>query len=377
MISVSRGEVYPRTWLYNGRERKAYQYSLAVVEDGVTRRVRGQAPTRAEALADMDAKREELLRPKPVAAPSPLTLGQAFERLLALKARKRTVGQFQSIAKHLKASLGAETPITGITAERISEYKARRLAEGLSPAGVNRPLELLRHLLRQAKRWKLLVEVPEIERESEPQGRLRWLTPEDAVRLLDACRKRSQTLADLAEFTMLTGLRKGEALGLEWDRVDRSRGVIRLEITKSGHRREVPLCAPADAVLARRWSPDAQGLVFGCSRWPAFRYAWDQAVKEAKLDDFRFHDLRHTAASWLVQRGRSLKEVQDFLGHRNITMTMRYSHLSPDHLRKAVAVLDDVLPATTPIAQAQERHKNSQPQTASIAPAREVRVLAR
>jgi integrase len=376
MITVSRGEVYPRTWIYDGRERKAYQFSLTVVEDGVTRRVRGQAPTRAEALADMDAKREDLLKPKPIAAPAPVTLAQAFEKLLALKARKRTLRQFESIARHLKAAFGPDTPLVAITADRISDYKAARIAEGLSPAGVNRPLELLRHLLRQALRWKWISEMPESERERESQGRLRWLTPEDAVRLLDACRKRSATLADLVELTMLTGLRKGEALGLEWERVDRARGVIRLEVTKSGHRREVPLCGPADAVLARRATPDAQGLVFGCSRWPAFRYAFDQAVKEAKLDDFRFHDLRHTAASWLVQRGCTLKEVQEFLGHKSIAMTMRYSHLSPDHLRVAVARLDNVLPAA-PVAQAQHGHNDSQPRPASIAPVREVRVLAR
>lgn len=107
-------------------------------------------------------------------------------------------------------------------------------------------------------------------------------------------------------------VRLARSLSLEWDRCDRSRGVVRLEITKSGHRREVPLCGPADAILALRWTDGATGLVFGCSRWAAFRYAWDQAVKEAKLDDFRFHDLRHTCASWLVQRGRSLKEVQDW-----------------------------------------------------------------
>lgn len=63
----------------------------------------------------------------------------------------------------------------------------------------------------------------------------------------------------------------------------------------------------------------------------------------AGIDDLRFHDLRHTFASWLIQRGRTLREVQEALGHQTITMTMRYSHLAPDHLRAAVAVLDDVL----------------------------------
>jgi integrase len=194
--------------------------------------------------------------------------------------------------------------------------------------------------------------VPEIDLEKESQGRLRWLTPEDAGRLLAACRKsRNAALVGLVEFTMFTGFRRGEALGLTWDRVDRARGVIRLEVTKSGHRREVRLNANADAVLARRWSEGAAGYVFGSKNWNSFRSAWEAAVTTAKLDDFRFHDLRHTFASWLVQRGRTLREVQEALGHRSVTMTLRYSHLAPDHLRAAIAVLDNVLPARTQVGQ--------------------------
>jgi integrase len=133
------------------------------------------------------------------------------------------------------------------------------------------------------------------------------------------------------------------ARGLTWDRVDRARGVIRLELTKSGQRREVPLSSNADGVLARRWTPDAKGYVFGSPNWNAFRSAWEAAVGAAGLEGIRFHDLRHTFASWLVQRGRTLKDAQEVLGHQTIAMTMRYSHLAPDHLRAAVAVLDGVL----------------------------------
>ena len=227
----------------------------------------------------------------------------------------------------------------------------------LSAAAVNRPLALLRQVLRLGRKLEALAKVPEMEMEKEPQGRLRWLTPDEAGRLLDACRKsRNLVLVDLVEFAMFTGCRRGEALGLTWDRVDRARGVIRLEVTKSGHRREVPLSANADAVLARRWTDGAKGYVFGSRNWNAFRSAWEAAVEAAKLDDFRFHDLRHTFASWLVQRGRTLKEVQEALGHRTIAMTMRYSHLAPDHLRAAVAVLDGVLSA-----QAQGGRKEVQP----------------
>jgi integrase len=111
------------------------------------------------------------------------------------------------------------------------------------------------------------------------------------------------------------------------------------------NRREVPLSANADAVLARRWTEGATGYVFGTKNWYAFQTAWLAALRRAKIEDFRFHDLRHTCASWLVQRGRTLREVQEALGHRTLAMTVRYSHLAPEHLRAEVAVLDDVLSA--------------------------------
>jgi integrase len=229
------------------------------------------------------------------------------------------------------------------------------------PSGTPAQLEKRRRAAVQLLRGG--AEVPEIDLGREPQGRLRWLTPEDAQRLLAACKEsRNPVLADLVEFALFTGLRQGEALNLTWDDVDRARGVIRLEITKSGYRREVPLSGASDAVLARRLTNDryAQAYVFGSQKRDTFRTAWEAAVKRAKLDDFRFHDLRHTFASWLIQRGRSLKEVQEALGHRTIAMTMRYSHLGPDHLRAAVAVLDNVLPAA-PLTMAQERHMDEEP----------------
>jgi integrase len=309
---------------------------------------------------------------------------QAAERYLATKARKRTLEADRHQLDLLKAEFGGETPLTEITAGRISEYKAKRLAsvrkigEGeaaverrLSAAAVNRPLALLRHLLRLAhEEWGELDVVPKIRTEREPQGRLRWLTREEATKVLSACKKsRNAALADLVEFSLFTGIRRGEALGLTWDRVDRARGVIRLELTKSGRRREVPLSSNADAVLARRWSPEAKGYVFGSRNWNSFRSAWESAMAVAGIDDLRFHDLRHTFASWLVQRGRTLREVQEALGHQTITMTMRYSHLAPDHLRAAVAVLDDVLP---PLQFAESTKVSAQASAQELVPASEV-----
>jgi integrase len=184
--------------------------------------------------------------------------------------------------------------------------------------------------------------VPRIKMEREAEGRRRWLTPEEATRLLNAClESRNKDLADLIEFALFTGMRRGEVLGLTSERVDRARGVVLLDVTKNGRRREVPLNGRADAVLARRGS-HAHGRVFG-GNWNTYRNAFEGAVARAKLEDFRFYDLRHTFASWTVQRGATLQEVKDLLGHSTLAMVMRYAHLSPEHLRNAVARLDTAL----------------------------------
>ena len=117
------------------------------------------------------------------------------------------------MAAHLKAALGEDALITDITSAKISEYKASRLAvrragKPLTNAAINRPMGLLRSVLRQALKWKLITEVPELDFEEENPGVIRFLTPEEAHRLLAACRKsRNAVLADLVEFSMFTGMR--------------------------------------------------------------------------------------------------------------------------------------------------------------------------
>ena len=320
-------------------------------------------PCRVKAEWTQDDAESELakallkIEPEKPKGPS-ITLDQAVDRYLAAKSRKRSVSEDKRILGHLKDYFGKDMPLAEITASRISEYKGHRLSsvrkigEGesavqrpIAAATVNRTLALLRHLLRLAQEeWELLDAVPRIRMEREAEGRLRWLTPEEATRLLDASRKsRNEHLTDLVEFALFTGMRRGEVLGLKWESVDRARGVVLLDITKSGKRREVPLNSRADAVLARRGSKSS-GLVFGTRRWDHFRSAWENAVERAKLADFHFHDLRHTFASWAVQRGASLQEVKDLLGHNSLAMTLRYGHLAPEHLRNAVARLDAALP---------------------------------
>ena len=368
-------KVGQRPWKVPGQRKKRKAWGYTVQLDGKQKRTYKAEWTKDDAEQALAA---ELLKieqqPKPKA--NGMTLAQASERYLATKARKRSLRDDTRITAQLSEFFSKDTPIADITASRIADYKAKRLASvrkigeaerPLAAGTVNRALALLRHLLRLAhEEWEVLQSVPRIRLEKEPQGRLRWITPEEAQRLLAACRQsRTAGLADLVEFSLFTGLRQSEALGLTWDRVDRARGVILLDVTKSGKRREVPLNVEADAVLARR-GPKETGLVFSSRNWDRFRTAWENAVARAKLTDFHWHDLRHTFASWAVQRGATLQEVKELLGHGSLAMVMRYAHLSPEHLRRAVARLDGALAGTVPAEPASRLAQGSTQEPAEL-----------
>ncbi len=339
-------KVNQRLWKAPGQRAKRRAWGYTVQVDGQQRRVYKVEWTKDEAEQALAAVLLNIEQ-EPKATASGLTLAQAVERYIATKARKRTLRKDERILDHLKSAFGQETALADITASRISEYKAQRLAtklgkpeaaRTLTAAAVNRPLALLRHILRIAhEEWEVLPAVPRIKLEKEPQGRLRWLTEAEITKLLDACGKsRNKELVPAVVLAINAGLRRGELLGLNWDHVDLSRGVIRLELTKSGKRREVPLNGDSYRALVNL-EPEATGRVFSTK---SLRKAYENAVEAAGLDDVNFHTLRHTFASWAVMRGVSLKELQELLGHATLAMTMRYAHLAPERLRSAVTRLE-------------------------------------
>ena len=149
-------------------------------------------------------------------------------------------------------------------------------------------------------------------------------------------------------------MRKSEILGLIWERVELDKDLgfnarICLYETKNAEPRGVPLNTAAGAALsALESNPQNRiGRVFkrkDGSDWGQIRTGFEADVERAGLADFRFHDLRHTAASHLAMRGRPLKEIQEILGHKSFSMTLRYAHLSPRHLRTAVESLVGLTP---------------------------------
>lgn len=325
---------------------------------GFTAQVNGKQVRRFEATWTKDdaekalAERQLRLEEDARAAHAPKTFREVAQEYLEFKRvkGKHSLENDITFIERFKAFFGAEALVKEITAQRIAQYdkhrltQASRLKRAISPASVNRELAVLRHLLRLAEEWGYIDKVPKIRLGKESEGRLRFLSEEEAVRLLQACEEsRNPYLKTIVTTALHTGMRRGEILGLTWDRVDFSRGVLLLEKTKSGRRREVPMNQAVYAALSALPGLKEKGLVF-CrgdgAAWGKIRTAFDTACERAKIEDFRFHDLRHTCASWLIQRGRSLKEVQELLGHRTFAMTLRYAHLSPDRLRDAVASLE-------------------------------------
>lgn len=177
----------------------------------------------------------------------------------------------------------------------------------------------------------------------EPTGRVRFLSDDERKKLLDATTaSRESFLHPLVVVALSTGARQGELLTLRWPQVDLERRVIRLEKTKNRDRRALPLSGAAlEAVqsLARIRRID-DDRVFPLNEGQ-LRGPWEAAVKAAGLADFHFHDLRHTAASYLAMSGATLAEIAEVLGHRTLAMVKRYSHLTEQHTAKVVERMNE------------------------------------
>ena len=174
-------------------------------------------------------------------------------------------------------------------------------------------------------------------------ARVRYLTEEECEYLFESCPDWLKPIVKVARYT---GLRRENIVSLRWRQVDLFRKVILLDRTKNGDRLGIPLCETLLGVFKSLGKVrHLSGYVFvrsdGSPYQPdAVTVAFVRACRRAGIVDFRFHDLRHTFASLLVQRGVDLYRVQRLLGHRDGRMTQRYAHLAPENLREAVAVLD-------------------------------------
>jgi integrase len=182
-------------------------------------------------------------------------------------------------------------------------------------------------------------------------GRDRWLRHEEERLLLEKATRPSY-LRDLIIFAIHTGCRRGEILSLTWqDNIDLFRRTVKVEISKRKKKdkgninkkyKVIPMSETLFQMLLRRSKiMHISGWVFPISSSSA-RHAFDEAVKRAGIEDFHFHDMRHTFATRLIQAGVNLYAVKELLGHESINTTARYAHHYPESLRPSVMFLDKV-----------------------------------
>ena len=215
-----------------------------------------------------------------------------------------------------------------------------------APATVVRYLAALSHVLSRAVEWGWIRDNPAkaVTRPREPRGRVRYLTDEEREALLAACAASDLAmLHPMVVLALATGARRGELLSLRWPDVDLERGRVVFHHTKNGDRRSAPLTGVPRAVLAE-WGKVRQlddDRVFPRASFP--HRIWDRALREAGITDFRFHDLRHSAASYLAMNGASLLEIAEVLGHKTLTMVRRYAHLTDGHTTGVVSRMNDAI----------------------------------
>lgn len=320
-----------KTWYIRGHVRGHHVYETTGTADAA----------RAE---EYRARREAALWDRRALGRETRTFDDAA--LKWLEARPRAEQDKRNVARLLEYFGGRA--LVDIDQDAVDKF-CRTYMPKASPQSRHRnAVSVMSAILRLASRAGWCV-VPSLAPAVASKARTRFLTPAESDRLLAAA---GAHLRPLLTFILYTGARMGEAIYLDWREVDLTHRRVAFMDTKNGTHRGVPLpqaawlalanLAHRDGPVFRR--PDGRPYNERAEGGGQIKTAFRAACRRAGLTDLRPHDLRHTYASWLVQRGVNIRAVGELLGHKTMAMTMRYAHLAPDHLRAAAAMLDDPAP---------------------------------
>ncbi|MBI5847208.1 MAG: site-specific integrase [Nitrospirae bacterium] len=260
------------------------------------------------------------------------------------------ISQLKERFRDYSLSMISVRELEKLQSEKLKAGKHQKMIDGKiqnvpnKPATINRFLAVIAHMFTKAADWKMIdrANIPKIKMLKENNKRLRYLSKEECSELIAAC---DPHLRPIVITALNTGMRKQEILGLKWDaNVDLKHGFILLSITKNGERREIPINATLrNALQSMQRRLDVKYVFFdpiSGKPYQEVKKSFATALRRAKIQDFHFHDLRHTFASQLVMAGIDLVTVKELLGHADIKMTLRYAHLAPSHKVKAVEIYD-------------------------------------
>jgi integrase len=275
--------------------------------------------------------------------------------------RQRSYRSKEGFINQLVEAFG-NLPLRRFNSMLVEQFQTERAQRGNKPATINRLVATLKHMFTKAVEWDMVEEqtlkrIRKAKLLEENNRRLRYLSKEECQALINSCDKHLNPIVVCA---LHTGMRKGEILNLKWDNVDLKHGFILLDQTKNGERREIPINLTLREALTELFQgtkdrPRRLDVPYVFYYPPTgkpyqdVKRSFSTACRRAKIRDFRFHDLRHTFASHLVMARQDLTTVKELLGHKTLTMTLRYAHLAPSHKVKAVEVLDSVLNEKRPI----------------------------
>lgn len=343
---MARKSAQARDGVYQRQDRAGFWISWTDAQGRRRyRKTDAQNITQAKQIRAAELLRVEQARVLGFSPPGDETFAEVAARYLQYQKARLTPKAFEReesiLSKHLIPFFNC--PLAGIRRQDAQRYITQRSGKA-SPYSIQKELNVLKHLLRLAVEWELIpfntaqgVKSPRI-----PAGRVRYLQPKELQMLVAAC---PNWLRPVVALAVLTGMRRGEILSLRWLDVDLSQGRLFLPQTKNGEGRMVYLNEGARAVLSsvpREPEASISNKIFGDLTPEQVSVAFVRVCRSLKIVDFRFHDLRHTAASWMRMSGADIHTVAQLLGHKDLRMAARYQHLSPAFLANAVSKLDAV-----------------------------------
>jgi len=343
---MARKSAQVRDGIYQRQDRAGFWISWTDAQGRRRyRKTDAQNITQAKQIRAAELLRVEQARILGFSPPGEETFAEVAARYLQYQKARLTPKAFEReesiLSKHLIPFFNC--PLAGVRRQDAQRYITQRSGKA-SPYSIQKELNVLKHLLRLAVEWELIPFNPSqgVKSPRVPAGRVRYLQPKELHMLVAAC---PDWLRPVVALAVLTGMRRGEILNLRWLDVDLAQCRLFLPQTKNGEGRIVYLNEGARAVLSsvpREPESSITNKIFGGLSPEQVSVTFVRVCRSLKIVDFRFHDLRHTAASWLRMSGADIHTVAQLLGHKDLRMAARYQHLSPAFLADAVSKLDVV-----------------------------------